>query len=58
MRDKSLLRWVVGKCYALLDVAFEAGHASLEESLLSVINACKDVDCFLGTVWLHVVSYD
>lgn len=38
MRDKSLLRWVVGEGNAFLNIAFKAIHTSLEEGLLVVID--------------------
>jgi hypothetical protein len=52
IRGESLLRWIVGKGNALLDVAFQAFNASLEQSLLVFINACKHVNCLLGTAGL------
>jgi hypothetical protein len=52
IRGSSLLRWVVSKVNALLDVAFQALNASLEQSLLVFINAREHIDCLLGTARL------
>ena len=52
-RDERLLWWgVLDEVDALLDVALEALNAGLEELLLLVGDAVKDVDGLLGTVGL------
>jgi len=42
----------VSEVNALLDVAFQALDASLKQGLLVFIDACKHIDCLLGTVGL------
>lgn len=51
-----LLGRVVDKGNALLDVALEALDGGLEERLLLVSNAVKNIDGLLSTVGLCVVS--
>ena len=51
-RGKSLLRGVVGKGNALLDVALESLDGSVQQGLLLVRDIAEDVDRLLGTVGL------
>ena len=52
IRGESLLRWVVSEVNTLLDVAFQALDASLKQSLLIFVDACKHINGLLGTAGL------
>ena len=54
----SLLRWVLNELDALGNVALQPGVSGLEELLLVVVGAADDIDGFLGTAGLQIVSME
>ena len=58
-RDEAdLLRWVLGKVDAGLDVGLETLDAFVDELLLVIIRASQDIVCLFGTVGLDQNQYE